>query len=252
MEIKRFDETVTVDYPHTPGVKFKIRPITDKILLEIRARTKSGKVAVELPYPDPDKPGRNQIQIVDNYDDSRFEWETFKVALQGWEGISLGGDLNPTKDQMTEAIFNNRKMRRFILQRAMAIFEAENQILEEELKNLRDLALWIVENQNAIPCTDCKRVYEDVKKNPPCESCGRNKPNIHPSNYDAWKVYQLATVDASGINAQAVIEITKLLKIGDPEECFLKVVELTREIRKLLDSPMRFDNSKESMAGQPS
>ena len=233
MELKRFDEAIVYDYPKISGVRFKIRPLTYKIILDIRARTKVGKVAVELPFPDMDNPGRNQIQIVDNYDDSKFEWETFKYVLQGWEGIKIGEGLNPTNDQILESIFNNRKMRRFIINTATSAFQVENEILEEELKNLRDMAAWVIENKNAISCPDCKKVYQEISKVPPCEQCGRDKPNIHPANYDAWRVYQMASIDATGISAQGIIEVCRLLKIMDPEECFIKVSELVREIRKL-------------------
>jgi hypothetical protein len=240
MELKRFDEPVVFDYPKIPGVRFKIRSITDKVILDIRAKSKIGKLAVELPYPDPNNPGRNEIQIVDNYDDSKFEWETFKYALQGWEGIKLNPDQNLTNEQMIEAIFNNRKMRRFIVDKAMVTYRIENEILEEELKNLRDIAGWIIDNQDSISCSDCKKVYQDLSKSPPCEECRRDRPSIHPANMDAWRVYQMAAIDAMGISAQGIIEVSRLLKVPDAEECFIKVSELVREIRKLSE-PVSID-----------
>lgn len=137
LKLKRFDVGVWFDWPKAPNVRLKIKPLYGKKLLELRNESKQGKVAVEMPIPDLENPKRNKIEIVDDYNDLTYEWKMFLYCLEDWEGITLEGDIEPKKEEILEAIFNNVEMRRFIISKAFEVMVSENRKLEEELKNLQ-------------------------------------------------------------------------------------------------------------------
>lgn len=117
------------------GVRFKVRPLSNKKILELRSESKRGKVAVEMPTEDPANPGNHLVKIVDDYNDYQYEWKMFCHCLEDWEGITIEGDLEVSKEEIRDGIFNNSEMRMFILQKSLELVESENKKVEEELKN---------------------------------------------------------------------------------------------------------------------
>lgn len=137
IDLKRYGQGTWHSWPKNEGVRFKVRPLSSKKLLELRNESKRGKVAVEMPSEDPSNPGRNLVEIVDDYNDYAYEWKMFSHCLEDWEGITIEGDSSVGKDEIREAIFNHIEMRRFIILKSFETMILENRKLEDELKNLQ-------------------------------------------------------------------------------------------------------------------
>ncbi len=123
LKLKRFGEGVWFDYPE--GGKFKIRAITPKHFLEFREKSKKGKQII--------KNTADEDQIVDNYDDALMAWLIFDYALAEWSDLEVEGAAN--KDEIMEAVFNDRLLRDWIMERASQVFKTEEKAVEGELKN---------------------------------------------------------------------------------------------------------------------
>lgn len=134
--LKRYSQGTWYPWLKNEGVRFKIRPLSSKKILELRNESKQGKVAVEMPAEDPKNPGQNLVEIVDDYNDFTYEWKMFSHCLEDWEGITIEGDTDVGKEEIREAIFNHVEMRRFIISQAFKEMAIESKKLEDELKNL--------------------------------------------------------------------------------------------------------------------
>jgi len=126
LKLKRFDEGVWYEWPSDPQIKLKIRPITPKKLLDLREKSKKGKVAIILP--------NGETQIIDDSNEAKVNWECFSWMVEDWQGIEFDGD--PSMDEKKEIIFNHVSLRDFISDKAAEIYQVETSKIEQELKNL--------------------------------------------------------------------------------------------------------------------
>jgi len=122
LHLKRYSEGVWFDY--SGGGRFKIRPLGPKDYLTLRETTRR-KLAISKPD--------GGFEIVDDYDEAKFFWNSFSYMLEKWEGIEVDGATND--DEIREAIFNDREIRDFITEKANEIFLTTQRKLEEESKN---------------------------------------------------------------------------------------------------------------------
>lgn len=60
---------------------------------------------------------------------------------------------------------------------------------------------------------------------PPCSECF---PGVDPDNSEAWEVFQLASSDPWGIGPTGVIQVCKVLEVGDIQECLFKVLRMAQ------------------------
>lgn len=140
--LKRHGQGIWYPWPKNEGVRFKIRPLTSKKLLELRNESKQGKVAVEMPMEDPENPGQNLIKIVDDYNDLLYEQKMLDYCLEDWEGLTLEDGIDKEtpeeeiKRAIQEAIFDHVEMRRFIFVQAFKSMAIEGKKFQDELKNL--------------------------------------------------------------------------------------------------------------------
>jgi hypothetical protein len=126
LKLKRFDEGVWYDWPNDPQIRLKIRAITPKKLLDLREKSKKGKIAISLP--------NGETQIIDDNSESRVNWECFCWMLEDWQGIEFEG--SPSMEEKKEIIFNHTQLRDFISDKSSEIFQTETAKIEAELKNL--------------------------------------------------------------------------------------------------------------------
>ncbi len=122
LKLKRFSEGIWFDY--SDGAKFKIRPIQPKDYLDLREKSKA-KVRVDKPD--------GTFDFIDNYNDASFYWEVFQYILEDWNEVEVEGASG--KDQIKEAIFNDRDARDFISSKSNEMFSKVHSDLEGELKN---------------------------------------------------------------------------------------------------------------------
>ncbi len=94
------------------------------------------------------------------------------------------------------------------------------------------LAGWVKNKQETkFWCDTCIEHHElkskKLKKviDPPCEQCF---PGILNDNSDAWQVFQLGSFDPWGISPITVIELCRVLKIEDVEECLYKMSKIVQ------------------------
>ena len=123
LKLKRFSEGIWFDYP--AGGKFKIRPIQPKDYLDFREQAKAGKLAVSKPD--------GQVEYFDNYNEASFYWKVFQYILEDWAEVEVEGAT--TKDEIREAIFNDRNLRDFISDHSNELFAKYHSDLDGELKN---------------------------------------------------------------------------------------------------------------------
>ncbi len=123
LKLKRFSEGVWFDYP--AGGKFKVRPVQPKDYLDLREQAKAGKISVSKPD--------GQMEYLDNYNEASFFWKVFQYILEDWAEVEVEGAT--TKDEIREAIFNERDLRDFISTKANELFSKFHSDLEGDLKN---------------------------------------------------------------------------------------------------------------------
>ncbi len=92
--------------------------------------------------------------------------------------------------------------------------------------------------KDRLDCETCRATWADFGGDPPCKTC---KPELMINNTEAINIYQQCSgqwiVGMSGIidiNILAVIEVMKLKKIKNMDECLGKVQLISAEIRKAL------------------
>jgi hypothetical protein len=73
--------------------------------------------------------------IVDDLDMKLLVFESFRMALRDWEGITIGGVEKPTREEMIDALFENERIVDFVLDRTFKANEKEEAALENESKN---------------------------------------------------------------------------------------------------------------------
>ena len=122
LKLKRFSEGVWFDY--LAGAKFKIRPIQPKDFLDLREKSKA-KVRVDKPD--------GTFDFVDNYNEASFFWGVFKYILEDWSDVEVEGTSD--KEQVKEAIFNDKDARDFISAKSNEMFSKLHSGFEGELKN---------------------------------------------------------------------------------------------------------------------
>ena len=133
LKLKRFKEGVWYPVPDLPNVKMKIRPVPLAMAMELQAKA-SKKVAVLV--EDPKDPRR--VEIVDDMNFGAFTWALFDHSLEAWEGISLEveeGDPELTDEDVKRAIFDEPKLRQFVVRKARELLDATMDKLEKERKN---------------------------------------------------------------------------------------------------------------------
>lgn len=133
LKLKRFKEGVWYPVPDLKGVRMKIRPVPLGTAMELRGES-SKKVAVAV--KDPSDPRR--VEIVDDMDYGKFTWELFNHALEAWEGIVLEvgeGEEKPTDEDVKRAIFDEPKLRQFVVTKARELLDSTVDELEKERKN---------------------------------------------------------------------------------------------------------------------
>jgi hypothetical protein len=128
LKLKRFEEAIRHPYPNAEGVYLKIRPLSPIKMRELRIASKTGKVAVM-------RPDLGEWQVVDDFDDLRFERKIFAYSLEDWEGISFEDGAKTEKEDLLKAMFEDRDIREFVFRKAFENMELEKAKLEEELKN---------------------------------------------------------------------------------------------------------------------
>ena len=137
LQLKRFKEGVSVDYPAATGVRFKIRPVTFSQSMQILSEVKEKMVVEGFPV-DPKDASKRGPQVVDDYKDGIFLWKTFDFALESWEGIDPipeGEDVPLGPMEIKKLIYDNDSMREFIFKTARELAQRETQKLDEERKN---------------------------------------------------------------------------------------------------------------------
>ena len=125
LKLKRFDEGVWFDFPLDSGVKFKIRAMTPKKLIDLREKSKRGKIAVSK--------SNGLTDIVDDFDDAALNAEIFAWMLEDWKGFEFEG--TPSSDEIKGIIFEHMAFREFIMDKSYDLFKTESQRIETELKN---------------------------------------------------------------------------------------------------------------------
>lgn len=100
-------------------------------------------------------------------------------------------------------------------------------------KKLISFAVWL-SGINRLDCETCQATWADFDGVPPCKTC---RPELEPDNAEAVKIYQQCSgqwiVSVNGIvdiNILAVIEVMKLKKIEDMDECLEKVQLIAFEV----------------------
>ena len=86
-------------------------------------------------------------------------------------------------------------------------------------------------------CKTCLKTWADFGKAAPCETC---KPDLDLDNVEAVNIYQQCSgqwiVGANGIvdiNILAIIEVMKLKKVKNMDECLEKVQLIASEVLSL-------------------
>lgn len=127
LKLKRFNEGIWYDFPNHPGVKLKIKSVSKKDILDIRAMVKR-KMAVK---------SDGHFEIVDDYDEASFVWELFRTSLEEWQGISIDqvSDLKLEREDYLLAMFENDDLRKFVFEKTDEGSRIESQKLSDELKN---------------------------------------------------------------------------------------------------------------------
>lgn len=125
LKLKRFNEGVWYDFPSDPSVKFKIRAMTPKKLIELKEKSKKGKIAVL-------KPG-GYTEVIDDNDDALLNSEIFAWMLEDYKGIEFDGNISD--GEFKDIIFNHVQFRDFITDKSYDLFKLESQRIETELKN---------------------------------------------------------------------------------------------------------------------
>ena len=124
LHLKRFDEGVWFDWPEAEGVRLKIKPLSQKEMIEIRSKVRR-KVAILID-------GKNEI--IDDYDESAALWKMFCLSLQEWEGISFDKK-DPTREEMLLTIFEHDGIRNFVFEKSRWVTVKLEEKFQDELKN---------------------------------------------------------------------------------------------------------------------
>jgi len=66
---------------------------------------------------------------------------------------------------------------------------------------------------------------------------------VDPENSEAWEVFQLASSDPWGIGPTGVIEVCRVLEVGDIQECLFKVLRMASVL--VAESSTKTPSSKE-------
>lgn len=122
LKLKRFSEGRWFKY--LDDSRFKIRATQPKQYLEFREKTKT-KVRVEN--------SDGTSSFIDDYNEALLYWKVFEYVLEDWEKIEVEGAT--TREEIKEAIFNNKDARDFISTKSNEMFSEINSNLEGELKN---------------------------------------------------------------------------------------------------------------------
>lgn len=118
LKLKRFDEGVWFDY--STSIRFKIRAMTPKKLIELREKSRRDKSFVSG-------------EITEQYDGSILNTEIFRWMIEEWRGIEFDG--NPSPEECKDIIFNHLVFRDFITDKSYELFRVESARVEDELKN---------------------------------------------------------------------------------------------------------------------
>jgi len=137
LKLKAKRKGVWVEYPHAVGVRLRILPISFSESLRILYGVKEKKVVDNFPI-DPKDSTKRGTQIVDDYDDGLFLWESFDRALEQWEGIEVEqeeGEPALGPKEIKRVLFDNDLLRNFVFRSARELAEVEAKREEEERKN---------------------------------------------------------------------------------------------------------------------
>lgn len=100
-------------------------------------------------------------------------------------------------------------------------------------KKLISFAVW-ASGKDRLDCKTCKGTWADFDRLPPCENC---RPEIETANIEAVNIFQqcsgqwiVGTTGIVDINILAVIELMKLKKVKDMNECLEKVQLIASEV----------------------
>jgi len=119
LKLKRFEEGKWYDFQKYEGVRFKIRALSRKDIVQCWAYAKQG----------------GDGKAMEEADRGLLAWEGFKKALLAWEGVELPKDSKPTRDQILEALFEDSDIVNFVAEKCYDSSEAEQGKLEAELGN---------------------------------------------------------------------------------------------------------------------
>lgn len=102
-------------------------------------------------------------------------------------------------------------------------------------KKLISFAVWL-SGVDRLDCETCQATWADFDGVPPCKTC---RPELEPDNAEAVGIYQQCSgqwiVSVNGIvdiNILAIIEVMKLKKIENQDECLEKVQLIAFEVLK--------------------
>ncbi len=65
------------------------------------------------------------------------------------------------------------------------------------------------------------QIHPDIP--PPCEQC---RPALNENNWEAWEIYQFASMGPWGTSMSETLQLAKEMSSGDPVEICLKVAEI--------------------------
>lgn len=132
--LKRFTNGVWFDFPDYPGVKFKIKPATPSSLGKLVSKIRT-KVSVKVEKEDENN--EDDINYVDDVDKIVLAFDIFNYVLEEYKGIKLETDdkSEPTDKEIREVLYDNTKIKTFILDKANELFEKTSNELESEVKN---------------------------------------------------------------------------------------------------------------------
>lgn len=104
----------------------------------------------------------------------------------------------------------------------------------------------------AYDCEECKEFLKhtgqwDGKGEP--SNCKLCRPNIDPSNTEAWNIYRYACMESMGFSMLCADRMCDVFEVYDKQETLFKIEVLHSEIRKLESKKEKENKSNPGMPG---
>jgi hypothetical protein len=87
------------------------------------------------------------------------------------------------------------------------------------------------QQQLKFSCEECVAAYKEIHpdRSPPCGQC---RPRIDERNWEAWEIYQFASMGPWGISMGEALELATKMGVEDPLETCIKVAEIIIAVAK--------------------